>query len=179
MTSSTMFLKTQQISRSFGRADCGCLREFQIQTRCFLSEQPPGLRLSSYPSFSACRWGQGLVKNSWAAFEQQYVLAERGFEKWKAITLQWNVFCLDLWLLIELHLTTTGPCLKDSISLLWLRIHRSNKHSPTGNTASLLSILSILINAKWLSLYVSAVIVHHPLLNSVLFAKQEANVPSP
>lgn len=59
-----------------------------------------------------------------------------------------------------------------------LKIHHDCWNHPIGNIPSLLQ--RILINAKWLALWVSCVIVYYPLLNSVCCLQNKgANVSTP
>lgn len=59
-----------------------------------------------------------------------------------------------------------------------LKIHHDCWNHPIGNIPSLLP--RMLINTKWLALWVSCVIVYHPLLNSVCCLQNKgANVSTP
>lgn len=111
--------KNTAISQSFGSGDCGMPeRIWRYIPNVFFLSSPLFFVSPHTLRFQPADGGRVLLKIAEQHSKQRYVLAKRGFKKWRAITLQLNAFCLDLWLLIELRPTTAGPFREDSIQPL-------------------------------------------------------------
>lgn len=119
MTSSTVFVKTRQSPNHLAVETVACLREFKIYAWCFLFSSPLLFVSPHTLRFQSADWGRVLLKIAKQHLKSGMRWCKEHLKKKirKAITLQLNVFCLDLWLLIRLHASTASPCLEDSIQL--------------------------------------------------------------
>lgn len=172
-------LEKQQSPNRFVVGNLTWLRGFQIYCWCFsfsCSFQPPVfLSLLMLFVFSLQMRAGILVKKN----KQNRVIcvSENEVKKYKRpevkSIISWPVVAYQI---MSSHWWVMSRVFHSSFS--GLKIHHDCWNHPIGNIPSLLQ--RILINAKWLALWVSCVIVYYPLLNSVCCLQNKgANVSTP
>lgn len=168
VTSSAMFVKTQQSPNHLAEETVACPGDFQTYPRCFLFLYSPPcfsslfIALVSSPQMGLGRGGQGLVKNSWAAFETAVCVGQKGGckkkKKKKKKSHYAAVKCILSWPVAAYRVTSEQ---EDSVQLL------GTKNTPRLVESSHLNPYFLRVNSKRLSLRVSGVIAHHLLFNTV------------
>lgn len=178
VTSSAMFRKTT-VSKSLcsGESDMTeRVSDILLMFFFFLFFSAPCFFVSSYAfCFQPADAGRDLGKKN----KQNRVIcvSENEVKKYKRpevkSIISWPVVAYQI---MSSHWWVMSRVFHSSFS--GLKIHHDCWNHPIGNIPSLLQ--RILINAKWLALWVSCVIVYYPLLNSVCCLQNKgANVSTP